>query len=154
MGEPAYQGKMKKVSFFLAAGALLIAGCKSGDTSTASTAPAATNPPVTTPPTSTAPATASGDAKGYAAVQAVFTKSCVGCHGAGRPKGGISLTDHDSVMKGGKEGPIVVAGDPAGSLIIKALRGQPGARKMPPGAPLAEDQIKTVEAWIKDGAKA
>ena len=55
-------------------------------------------------------------------------------------------------MKGGHEGPVVVAGDPANSMIIKAMRGN-GAKQMPPGKSIAEDQIKIVEDWIQAGAK-
>jgi len=65
------------------------------------------------------------------------------------------LTSYDKVMKGGDEGPVVVAGDPDKSLLIKALKGQ-GAAQMPPpgkGKPLTADQIQTVSDWIKAGAK-
>ena len=45
-------------------------------------------------------------------------------------------------------------GDPANSVLIQALRGANGKKQMPVGAaPLAEDDIKKVETWIKDGAK-
>ncbi len=87
-------------------------------------------------------------------MQDVFTKNCVACHGAGRAKAGIHLTDHDAVLKGGDEGPVVVAGDPDGSLLIKAMRRQAGAKPMPPKNPLPDDQVKIVADWIKDGAKA
>ena len=88
----------------------------------------------------------------YVAVQAVFTTNCVKCHGDAGPKAGISLTSYDGVMKGGREGAVVVAGDPEGSKIIKALHGS-GAKQMPPGGALPASDIATVEAWIKSGAK-
>jgi mono/diheme cytochrome c family protein len=91
----------------------------------------------------------------YAKVQAVLDKSCVGCHGEKNPKGGIDLRNHEVVMKGGEEGAIVVAGDPAKSVLVKALKGIDGVKKMPlRGEPLTEEQIKLIEAWIQDGAKS
>lgn len=111
---------------------VLAVGCKSAD------------------PTPTTTATAG---KGFAAVTQLLNTNCVGCHGEQRGAGDIHLTSFDGIMKGGEHGPIVVAGDPANSTIIKALKGQ-GARQMPPrGTPLPADQIKVVEDWIKDGAK-
>ena len=57
-------------------------------------------------------------------------------------------------MRGGTDGPIVVAGDPDKSKLIDALRGQKGAMQMPKGKPpLGEDQIVKVEAWVRAGAK-
>ena len=102
------------------------------------------------PATSTS-STAPSTAVAYADVQAIFTKSCVGCHGDNGPKAGISLTNHAALMKSNA----VTAGDPAKSLIIQAMRGTDGKKKMPMGAPaLPEDEIKKVEDWIKAGAKA
>ncbi|MBC8066039.1 MAG: c-type cytochrome [Chlorobia bacterium] len=101
--------------------------------------------------TSSTSSTAPSTAAGYADVQAVFTKSCVGCHGDTNPKAGISLTNHEALMKG----TAVTAGDPANSLLIQALRGADGKKQMPMNAPpLTEDEIKKVEDWIKAGAKA
>src|SRR6188472_4055401 len=48
----------------------------------------------------------------FAAVQEIFTKNCVGCHGGEKPKCDINLTSYEGVMKGGEDGPIVTAGDP------------------------------------------
>ena len=143
----AYDGCVKSarllpfLSFALFAVAL---GCKGGDTSatggdsaTATTAPA------------------SGSAASYAGVQAVLTEKCAGCHGANNPKAGVSLVSYDAVMKGGHDGPIVKAGDPAGSELIQVMRGAEGHKMMPPkGPPATEDQIKTIEDWIKAGAKS
>jgi mono/diheme cytochrome c family protein len=89
----------------------------------------------------------------YAAVQAIFTAHCAGCHGE-NGKGGINLTSYDATMKGGAEGPVVVAGDPENSVLVQALRGSHGKKQMPmKQAPLDEKDIKTIEDWIKAGAK-
>jgi mono/diheme cytochrome c family protein len=91
----------------------------------------------------------------YAGVQAVLTEKCAGCHGASNPKAGVSLVSYDALMKGGHDGPIVKAGDPAGSELVQVMRGAQGHKMMPPnGPPATEAQIKTVEDWIKAGAKS
>lgn len=90
----------------------------------------------------------------FAPVQALFTARCVGCHGE-NGKDGIDLRSYESAMKGGKEGPIIVAGDPANSLIVKAVKGEGGVDRMPKmGSPLSAEEIATIETWIKDGAKS
>jgi hypothetical protein len=65
--------------------------------------------------------------------------------------GGLQLDSREHFLKGGKSGPIVVAGDPETSLIVKALR-YDSSPKMPPTGKLAPDQIAAVEAWVKAGA--
>ncbi|RYG24720.1 c-type cytochrome [bacterium] len=123
------------VSFALFAAAL---GCKGGGASTSGGETASAAPAVP-----------------YASVQAVMTEKCAGCHGANNPKGGVNLTSYESLMKGGEDGAIVKAGDPAGSELIQVMRHTEGHKPMPPqGPPASEEQIKTVEDWIKAGAKS
>jgi mono/diheme cytochrome c family protein len=139
---------MGKAILLLGLTAFVYAGCAS------STAPApATSPVASSTPPATDPA-GGGDPSGthYAAIQAILTGSCSGCHGAGRPKAGINLTTYADVMKGGREGAIVKAGDPANSVLVKALKGA-GARQMPPRGKLDDAKVKAIEAWIKAGAK-
>jgi mono/diheme cytochrome c family protein len=122
------------LSFALFAVAL---GCKGGDTSTSDgeTAAAASVP--------------------YASVQTVLTEKCAGCHGANSPKAGVNLTSYETLMMGGEDGPIVKAGEPATSELIQVMRGAEGHKMMPPkGPPATAEQIKTVEDWIKAGAKS
>jgi uncharacterized membrane protein len=117
---------------------LVAAGCSS---------PSSNEAPTTTATTPTVAATS------FSTVQPLLTANCVKCHGAQNPKAGIDLTSYASVMKGGTQGPIVKPGDPAGSMLVMALRGK-GAKQMPVGAPpLPESDIAKFEAWIKDGAK-
>lgn len=50
--------------------------------------------------------------------------------------------------------PRVAPGDPEGSLLFLKLAGRaPCGLAMPPGAPLAADQIARVRRWIEDGAR-
>jgi mono/diheme cytochrome c family protein len=101
-----------------------------------------------------AAATGSAPAGAYVAVQSTFTTKCAGCHGAGKPKGGIDLRNYESVLKGGGEGPVVKAGDPANSMLIKAIKHLPGAKPMPMGGgQLPPEEIKAIEDWVQAGAK-
>jgi len=138
---------MRKAIFLIGAAALFLVGCGSGSEN------------ATASETTGSPATAANEGKpqtapsgGYTAVQAVFSAKCAGCHGAKNPKAALDLTNHDAVLKSGTT--IVNPGHPESSLLIKAIKGEPGAKKMPPGSPLDATQIKTIEDWIKDGAKA
>ena len=56
-----------------------------------------------------------------AMVQPVLHDNCYGCHSASRVKGGLRLDAPDRIMHGGKDGPVVVAGQAAGSLLIKRV---------------------------------
>ncbi|HLK13185.1 MAG TPA: c-type cytochrome domain-containing protein [Fimbriimonadaceae bacterium] len=139
-----------RVFLLIALAAALAAGCSKSDDSTGTTGTTGATPKGTTGSTAATPGPA--PAGKYVAVQTLFTTNCVKCHGDANPKAGITLTNYDGVMKGGREGAVVAAGDPAGSKLVKALHGQ-GAKQMPPGGPLPAADVATIEAWIKDGAK-
>lgn len=85
-------------------------------------------------------------------IQPLFQASCIGCHGEQKPHGGFRLDSRDAVLKGGRNGKMVVAGDSAGSLLVAAAAqiddkiamppkrrgggpGGPGGPGAPPGAP-------------------
>src|SRR5580698_264362 len=51
----------------------------------------------------------------------IFDASCVKCHSGDRPKARLHMDTLDGVLKGTKEGKIVIPGDSANSLIIKAV---------------------------------
>jgi mono/diheme cytochrome c family protein len=84
-------------------------------------------------------------------VQPILQTSCVGCHGQA---GGLSLESHESLMKGGAQGPVIVGGDPDASELVLYIDGTKDQR-MPRGAdPLADEQITTIRTWILQGAAA
>ena len=145
---------MKKIILFAGLTALFVAGCGSGSETPPADKPEATTGATTGATATTEPKTDATGGTGFTAVQAVFTAKCAGCHGATNPKDGIDLTTYEGAMKGSPKGPVIVAGDPASSLLVKAIKGEPGAKKMPPGPPLDPAQVKTIEDWVKDGAKA
>lgn len=142
---------MKIYSIAIVLAGAIALGCGS-KTEEPAASPSAGGDKTATPAPSGSPAASTGT--GYAAVQTILTANCAPCHGGPQPKGGINLTSYDTIMKGGEEGPVVTAGDPDKSVIIMALKGQGGKRQMPPrGGPLPAADVKTIEDWIKAGAK-
>lgn len=145
--------KLRKNWVWIAGLAVLAIGCaKSDDTAPATTTngTTGTTPPATSTTGTTPPATTAS----YTAVQDIFTKNCIGCHGAANPKQGIDLSTYAGMMKGGSEGTVITAGDPEHSKLVDALYGRNGMKQMPMKAsPLPADQIKLIEDWIKAGAK-
>ena len=89
----------------------------------------------------------------FAQVQPILAKNCAGCHGA-QPKEGYDLRTYESVMKGGRKGPLVTPSNAAGSLLMQVLKGEGGHPKMPPSGPLTEGDVKLIQDWIVTGAKA
>jgi uncharacterized membrane protein len=88
-------------------------------------------------------------------VQPILTKYCIGCHGAGKPKGKLRLDTAENLLKGGESGPVVQPGSAAHSLLIKRLsllpeadEHMPPAGKKQPGA----REIALLELWINAGA--
>lgn len=89
----------------------------------------------------------------FSTVHDTLKARCLQCHNGPSGKKGVDFTSFESIMKGGQNGPIVVAGDPDNSLLSKVIHHAAGVPAMPPqGDPLTEDQIKGVDSWIKGGA--
>ena len=84
-------------------------------------------------------------------VRPLLAARCAGCHGAKQQSAGLRLDSPVMIQKGSKSGPIVLAGDPDSSLIVRALR-YDGKVKMPPTGKLWAGEIEHVVAWIKSGA--
>src|SRR5262245_31554624 len=62
-------------------------------------------------------------------VRPVLVKHCYSCHSADatKLKGELRLDTRAGVLKGGASGPAIVPGEPAKSLLIKAINGAEGA---------------------------
>ena len=84
-------------------------------------------------------------------VRPLLVEKCQGCHGADRPKGHLKLTSRAGILQGGDNGPAIVPGKTAESLLVKAVRYGDDLR-MPPKGKLADKQIEILERWVKLGA--
>ncbi len=87
----------------------------------------------------------------YKTVGPTITKTCAGCHTGAAGKAGLDLSTYAGIMKGNKEGKIVMAGNPAKSMLCTVLHGKP--KLMPPKHAVDAKTIAVVEAWVKGGAK-
>jgi Protein of unknown function (DUF1553)/Protein of unknown function (DUF1549)/Planctomycete cytochrome C len=88
-------------------------------------------------------------------VKPLLTRHCVSCHGAAKPRGGLRLDTAEAALKGGKSGAVVVPGRGDESPLVAALRGDGTSERMPlKRPPLAESEIRLIEDWIDQGAKA
>src|SRR5262249_17895771 len=86
-------------------------------------------------------------------VQPIFTESCVGCHKGANAPAGLQLDTPAGLFKGSASGAVVVPGNSKHSLLGQRIADTTG-NQMPPGGPLAKDQIQTILTWIDEGAKA
>jgi WD40 repeat protein len=85
-------------------------------------------------------------------IRPIFNASCNACHKPEKLKGDLDMTSHANLLKGGKHGAGLVAGEPAKSKLVEMISGD--EPDMPPdGDPLTKQQIELIERWIKEGAK-
>jgi hypothetical protein len=88
-------------------------------------------------------------------VRPIFVNRCYNCHSdAFKEAGGLRVDVGISIFAGGDEGPVIIPGHPEKSILIQRLKSQNPKKRMPQEStePLAEKEISTLEAWIKDGA--
>lgn len=89
-------------------------------------------------------------------VKPIFDANCERCHGGINHRGGLNMDTRSALLKGGHDGPVVIPGDPADSLLIKLIRHEgpkDDPKDMPPKRDkLSDADIKVLEEWIKAGA--
>jgi mono/diheme cytochrome c family protein len=110
-------------------------------------------------------------------IEPIFKQACFRCHGPDKQSAKLRLDSLDAILKGGKDGPVLVAGKSATSDLVLNIA-QIGDTPMPPkprparGAatnsasatgragsqpmvtpPLTKEQVGLVRAWIDQGAK-
>ncbi|MCB0521837.1 MAG: chitobiase/beta-hexosaminidase C-terminal domain-containing protein [Lewinellaceae bacterium] len=88
-------------------------------------------------------------------IQPILKEKCTGCHNESKLKGELLLTGREGILKGGKTGPLLIAGDTANSLLLQRLHLPDEEKKhMPPKGkkqPTTEE-IKLLAWWIGQGA--
>jgi hypothetical protein len=88
------------------------------------------------------------------AVKPILTARCYACHGALQQKNDLRVDTVALMKKGGENGPVIVPGNSAESLLLTHVTGANGKR-MPPaseGEGLKKDEIALIRAWIEEGA--
>lgn len=84
-------------------------------------------------------------------VRPLLAQNCWTCHRQSA-MGGLRLDGIDSILKGGKSGPAIVAGKPDESLLIQAVNHKHERLRMPPQGQLTDPQIAVLTGWIERGA--
>ena len=87
-------------------------------------------------------------------VRPILIKRCYECHSveSGKSKGGLFIDSRDAILKGGDNGPALIAGNPDKSHIIESIRYQNQDLQMPPKGAMPAAEVKTLEQWVKMGA--
>ena len=88
-------------------------------------------------------------------VQPALQQRCSGCHNNSKKSGGFSVADYDTIMKGGSKGPVIVAGNLAGSDLFHRVNLTPDSSDFMPKdgkTPLNKNEIAAVGVWIQQGA--
>jgi uncharacterized membrane protein len=88
-------------------------------------------------------------------IQPMLQTKCYNCHAATKQKGGLRLDSEDWILKGGKNGKVIVAGSIDNSEVYKRIILDPTEEKhMPPkGKPqLTEQERLIMQWWIAAGA--
>lgn len=83
----------------------------------------------------------------------IINERCVNCHGAQRASSNLKLHTFADMKKGGRNGILLIPGNPNNSLIIRKLIATGNQRMPRNGAPLGRDQIQLIARWIVEGAR-
>jgi uncharacterized membrane protein len=88
-------------------------------------------------------------------IQPILQTKCYSCHGKNKQKGKLRIDDSLRLMKGGKDGPVIIAGNVEKSEMAKRLSlpredddHMPPKEKPQP----TEQEIALIHWWIKSGA--
>ena len=92
-------------------------------------------------------------------VQPIIEKHCIKCHTSGGPgfeASGFAMDSYEGLMKGTRNGPMIIAGDSQGSdmLVLMEGRADPSI-SMPHGKMegATGKEIDTIRLWIDQGAE-
>ncbi|MFC5411099.1 DUF1549 domain-containing protein [Larkinella bovis] len=87
-------------------------------------------------------------------VRSILAHNCYSCHSATKTKGELRLDKKELLFKGGENGPILKAGHPESSDIIRRVKLPAGHDDAMPtkGKRLTANEIAVLEFWIKQGA--
>ncbi|RPD43167.1 c-type cytochrome domain-containing protein [Chitinophaga barathri] len=88
-------------------------------------------------------------------VKPILEQKCYSCHNSAKAKGELLMQTTEQLLKGGKTGPLFIAGNPAASLMMERLHLPLDAKEhMPPKnkTQLTDEEIDILQQWISHGA--
>lgn len=87
-------------------------------------------------------------------VKPILEQKCLSCHNSDKAKGELLMETPAQIMKGGKSGPLFIAGNPMASLMIERIHLPMEEKKhMPPTGKtqLSLQEIEVLQHWIRLG---
>jgi mono/diheme cytochrome c family protein len=88
-------------------------------------------------------------------IQTILDANCVACHGAGKTEGDFRMDSYALLMKGGKDGPVVLPHNAQGSILLERITLPADNKHFMPAEgrpPLKSEEIARIHAWIEQGA--
>lgn len=87
-------------------------------------------------------------------VLAIFAHNCYKCHSSNKQEGKLRLDQKDFVYAGGKNGKVIVFGNPEKSELVRRISLPKGHKEAMPGKgnPLKAEEIELIRFWIEKGA--
>ena len=88
-------------------------------------------------------------------IHPILDANCVSCHGESKTSGGLRVDSYDQLMKGGKDGPAIVPGNPGKSLLLYRVTLPASHKQFMPAEgkpPLRAEEIAWIRAWVQQGA--
>jgi len=92
-------------------------------------------------------------------VKPILNKYCIECHlagGEGYVASGFGMDNYEELMKGTRNGPMIIAGDSLGSNMLVLMEGRADPSiKMPHGKAesASKEELETIRRWINQGAR-
>jgi hypothetical protein len=87
-------------------------------------------------------------------IRPILSKNCYECHSAKSKslKAGLLLDLKAGWVRGGKNGAVIIPGQPSKSILMNALRYDKHDLQMPPSGKLSESVLADFDRWISMGA--
>ncbi|MDO5978390.1 c-type cytochrome domain-containing protein [Flavivirga spongiicola] len=87
-------------------------------------------------------------------IHVIFEKKCNVCHNNDKAKGDLLLVDSESILKGGENGKVVIAGDASKSELYRRITLDPHHKEFMPTegrTPLTNEETLLIKWWIDEG---
>jgi hypothetical protein len=86
-------------------------------------------------------------------IRPILAQTCFPCHGGKKTSGGLRVDSREALLKGGDGGPAIVPAHAEQSSLIRAIRHEDEALKMPPSRRLPDRSVSAFTAWVERGAE-